>query len=91
MESSMRSRIDGTDKATASVHMDFGDDEMGYMVEYRLMVLYHAKELPDFANAINSPGLKKYQNASKETRDIVDAYAKQMREEFESKKRNSYN
>ena len=35
------------------------------------MVLYHAKELPDFANAINSPGLKKYQNASKETRDIV--------------------
>ena len=32
MESSMRSRIDGTDKATASVHMDFGDDEMGYMV-----------------------------------------------------------
>ena len=91
MESSMRSRIDGTDKATASVHMDFGDDEMGYMVEYRLMELYHAKELPNFANAINSPGLKKYQNASKETRDIVDAYAKQMREEFESKKRNSYN
>ena len=33
IESSMRSRIDGTDKATASVHMDFGDDEMGYMAK----------------------------------------------------------
>ena len=88
MNTSMRQRIGGTDKAIASKHVDFGDNDMGFMVEYKLMEEYGAKESSSFANSekINSPGKKKYEKASDEVKAKVDSEAAKIKKDFEDQK-----
>ena len=65
MKASMTARIGGTQNSIASLHRDFGNDDIGFMVEYKLMEHYEARTSASFANSskIDSPGKKKYDNA----------------------------
>ena len=74
--------------ATAATPRDFGDDDMGFMVEHLLMEHYSASASPGFANAPNlsSPGKKKYEAADADTKAIADAQAGEMIEDFEAQK-----
>ncbi|MDY4250610.1 RHS repeat-associated core domain-containing protein, partial [Bacteroides pyogenes] len=88
MNTSMNQRIGGCSNATASIHVDFGDDDMGFMVEHKLMEDYNARFSEDFANSdkISSPGKKKYEAADAKTRAKVDAEAERIKADFESQK-----
>lgn len=52
-------------------------DDMGFMVEHKMMEKYDARNSPDFANSPNriSPGKKLYEAADPETKAKVDAHA----------------
>jgi hypothetical protein len=88
MGTSMIERIGGSSNATASTHVDFGNDDMGFMVEHKLMEDYDAKDSNAFANSkkISSPGKKKYNAASPEVRAKVDAEAAKIKADFEGQK-----
>lgn len=47
MNTSMNIRIGGKGNAIASSNIDFGDDDMGFMVEHKLMEDYDARYSPD--------------------------------------------
>lgn len=91
MKTSMRKRIGGKDNAIALVNLDFGNNDMGFMVEYRLMEHYNARMSPNYANSprLNSPGKKKYEKAPKKIKQIVDKYVKQMIDDFEQQKKSA--
>ena len=59
----MTQRIRGKANATQSLHVDYGDNKTGFMVEAELMRRKKAVENPNFANKINSPGEKMLANA----------------------------
>ena len=63
MGTSMKQRVGGKAKATQSLHVDYGDNKTGFMVEAELMRRKKAVENPNFANRINSPGEKMLANA----------------------------
>ena len=89
MKASMTTRIGGAQNSIASLHRDFGNDDIGFMVEYKLMKFYSARESASFANSskIDSPGKKKYENADRKTQKKVDRFARKMCKEFEEKKK----
>jgi RHS repeat-associated protein len=70
MLASIRQRV-GTGNAIRSQHVDFGNSDMGLMVEAELMDRHNAVGDPTFANAINSPGKKKLAAASPAVRATV--------------------
>jgi len=74
--------------ATAEVHKDFGDDDMGFMVEHLLMEKYDARASASFANSerVNSPGKKKYEAADPATKRKARRHRDKMLEEFEAQK-----
>jgi RHS repeat-associated protein len=63
MLASIRQRV-GAGNAIRSQHVDFGDSDMGLMVEHVLMDRHNAVGDPTFANAIHSPGRKKFAAAT---------------------------
>ena len=89
MKASMTARIGGAQNSIASLHRDFGNDDIGFMVEYKLMKHYRARKSASFANSpkIDSPGKKKYDNADRKTQKKVDRLARKMIQEFEEKKK----
>jgi RHS repeat-associated protein len=88
MNTSMNQHIGGKDNAIAKTHIDFGDNDMGLMVEHKLMSDYKAVEVGNkaFDNKINSPGKKKYDAATPEVRAKVDAEAAKIKADFEGQK-----
>ncbi|SUB84219.1 Cell wall-associated polypeptide CWBP200 [Pragia fontium] len=87
MNTSMGQRIGGKENATASLHKDFGDDKMGFMVEHLMMDKYDARYSPDYANSdkLNSPGKKLYENADPATQKEAEDKFKEMDEEWQEK------
>jgi RHS repeat-associated protein len=87
-QASQRGRLGKSCNATATVHQDFGDDDMGFMVEHRLMVKYNAQASPNSFNSakLQSPGAKKYAKADAATKAKVDAHADAMEKSYEAKK-----
>ncbi|WP_378175757.1 DUF6531 domain-containing protein [Aquimarina sp. SS2-1] len=63
MKTSMKQRIGGEANATKGLHVDYGSNDMGLMVEAELMDRHNAVSDTDFDNAINSPGKKKLADA----------------------------
>jgi hypothetical protein len=88
MTTSMRGRIGGKENSTAFYHVDFGNDEMGFMVEHRLMKKYNARFSSEFANSerLSSPGKKLYDAADAKTRANVDAEVEKIKNEFEKQR-----
>jgi RHS repeat-associated protein len=88
MNTSMNQRIDGAANATQSTHMDFGNDEMGFIVERKMMEKYNARMSPDFANSekLNSPGKKLYEAADVKTRQAIDRNAAKLDKELKNSK-----
>ena len=72
MNTSMKQRIGGKDKATQSLHIDYGDNKTGFMVEAELMRRKDAVKNEDFANAINSPGKKLLEDAKINDKTLYD-------------------
>lgn len=62
---SMSQRVGGSSKVTQGLHWDYGNNDVGLMVEAELMDRHNAVADPDFANAINSPGKKKLEELKK--------------------------
>jgi len=89
MKASMTARIGGAQNSIASLHRDFGNDDIGFMVEYKLMEHYEARTSDSFANSskIDSPGKKKYDNADGKIQKEVDRLATEMIQEFDEKKK----
>jgi RHS repeat-associated protein len=58
MLQSMKERIGGSDNAKNWAHIDFGDNNMGLMVEQWLIDKYNAVDSSTFANSIHSKGRK---------------------------------
>jgi RHS repeat-associated protein len=87
-EASQRARVKGKCNVTAEASADFGDSEMGFMVEHLLMEHFHAQTDPNFANSpnLNSPGKKKLEAASPGKKRSAKAKAKKLIEEFEAAK-----
>ena len=83
-QQSQRARLRASCPATAAVHQDYGDDDMGYMVEHLLMSDYGAQAAPDFANSANlsSPGKKKYAAASKAKQQEARRNANKLKKAF---------
>ena len=84
---SQSARLGSTCGATAAVHQDFGDDDMGFMVEHLLMDHYGVPG-PGWANADNlsSPGKKKYAAASATDQKKAKAHRDDMLKKFDAKK-----
>ncbi len=81
MNASMSQRIGGSSNATKALHVDYGDNNMGLMVEAELMDRHDAVSDTDFHNAINSPGKKKLADAKlnnptlyQQVQDNADAF-----------------
>ena len=87
-KASQSARLGSTCGATAAVHKDFGDDDMGFMVEHLLMEHYKARTSASFANSpnLNSPGKKKYEAADAATKKKARAKRDAMIKDFEAKK-----
>ena len=79
MLASIRQRV-GAGNAIRSQHVDFGNSDMGLMVEAELMDRHNAVGDPTFANSINSPGRKKLAAAS----PVVRAQVIQNADDFET-------
>jgi hypothetical protein len=81
---SMTERIDGSGNATQWAHQDYGSDEMGFMVEDRMMNKYDARRSPDFANSPNrsSPGKRLYEQADAATKAQADAHADALDQKY---------
>jgi RHS repeat-associated protein len=87
-QASKRARLKGCQKK-ALVHKDFGDDDMGFMVEHLLMKHYNARKSTSWANStrLNSPGKKKYAAASPKRKAEARRKAKALRLKFEAAKK----
>ncbi len=87
METSIKQRLNGN-KATAKTHVDFGNNDLGLMVEHKLMDDYDAVDNDAFANRINSPGKKKYEalDPNSKLKEQVDAEAAKIKSDFEAQK-----
>jgi RHS repeat-associated protein len=85
---SQRARLKGCAKK-ALVHKDYGDDEMGFMVEYLVMKHYKARTSAAWANSprVESPGKKKYAKASVKRQAEARRKAKALRDKFEAEKK----
>lgn len=85
---SQRARLKGCAKK-ALVHKDYGDDEMGFMVEYLVMKHYKARTSTAWANSprVESPGKKKYAKASTKRKAEARRKAKALRDQFEAEKK----
>ena len=80
-QASKAQRTGSTCGATSEVHKDFGDDDMGFMVEHLLMEKYSAATPGSgFLNHPNlsSPGKKKYEAADAATKKKARAHRDQM-------------
>jgi hypothetical protein len=58
MYDSMKERVGGKNNVTQGLHVDYGDNKTGLMVEAELMRRKTAVTDPNFKNEINSPGSK---------------------------------
>ena len=72
MNTSMTQRIHGKANATQSLHVDYGDNKTGFMVEAELMRRKDAVKNEAFANAINSPGKKLLEDAKINNKTLYD-------------------
>ncbi len=84
---SQSARLGSTCGATAAEHQDFGDDDMGFMVEHLLMEHYGVPG-PGWANADNlsSPGKKKFAAAKPAVQKNAEAHRDSMIKKFDAKK-----
>ena len=84
---SQSARLGSTCGAAAAEHQDFGDDEMGFMVEHLLMDHYGVPG-PGWANSPNlsSPGKKKFAAANPATQMKAEAHRDAIIKNFEAKK-----
>lgn len=75
MYASMTERVGGKGNVTQGLHVDYGSNDIGLMVEAELMDRHNALGDPSYANAINSPGKKKLEdlkaNNTKAYQDII--------------------
>ena len=72
MNTLMTQRIHGKANATQSLHVDYGDNKTGFMVEAELMRRKDAVKNEAFANAINSPGKKLLEDAKINNKTLYD-------------------
>ncbi|MFK8289798.1 RHS repeat domain-containing protein [Capnocytophaga canimorsus] len=63
MNASMKQRVGGKTNVIQGVHIDYGNNQTGLMVEAELMRRNDAVADSKFANKINSPGKKMLENA----------------------------
>ncbi|WKL47794.1 RHS repeat-associated core domain-containing protein [Flavobacterium pectinovorum] len=63
MYTSMGQRVGGSSNVTQGLHVDYGSNDMGLMVESELMDRHNAVSDTNFANQINSPGKKMLDDA----------------------------
>lgn len=84
MQASMKQRIGGESNAKKSLHVDYGDNKTGFMVEAELMRRKDAVKDTKFANAINSPGKKLLDDAKINNKALYDDII-QKADDFEKK------
>jgi uncharacterized protein RhaS with RHS repeats len=84
MYASMTERVGGQSNVTQGIHVDYGDDKTGLMVEAELMRRNNAVTDPKFKNAINSPGEKLLKDAELKNRALYDDITKKA-DDFEMK------
>ncbi|MEO6562643.1 MAG: RHS repeat-associated core domain-containing protein [Nitrosospira sp.] len=85
---SARQRLGGCQK-TVVTHSDYGDNEMGFMVEHLIMVARNARLSKDWANSpkLDSPGKKKYAKATSARQDAANAKAKALMKKHDAEKK----
>ncbi|PQL93813.1 RHS repeat-associated core domain-containing protein [Apibacter adventoris] len=84
MYASMKQRVGGKANVTQGIHMDFGDNKTGLMVEAELMRRNNAVSSLDYDNAINSPGKKLLDDARVNNKALYDDIMKKA-DDFETK------
>lgn len=84
MYTSMVERVGGKGNVTQGIHVDYGDNKTGLMVEAELMRRNKAVTAIDFDNAINSPGEKLLADAQLNNPTIYNDIVKKA-DDFETK------
>ncbi|MDW8852411.1 RHS repeat-associated core domain-containing protein [Flavobacterium sp. MMLR14_040] len=84
MYASMTERVGGKAKVTKGIHVDYGDNTKGLMVEAELMRRTDAIADADYKNAINSPGEKLLADAYKNDKALYNDIVKKA-DDFEAK------
>ncbi|MWP50466.1 hypothetical protein GQ592_12015 [Gilliamella sp. Lep-s21] len=69
---------------TQGIHVDFGDNKIGLMVEAELIRRNNAVKDPTFKNSINSPGEKLLKDAELNNKSLYDDIVKKA-DDFETK------
>ena len=76
MYTSMSERVGGSSKVTQGLHVDYGSNDMGLMVEAELMDRHGAVDDGNFANRINSPGKKMLDDANLNNQNLYNQVIK---------------
>lgn len=84
MYDSMRERVGGKANVTQGIHVDFGNNKTGLMVEAELMRRTDAVNKSTFKNSINSPGEKLLKDAELNNKSLYDDIIKKA-DDFETK------
>ncbi|MWP50260.1 RHS repeat-associated core domain-containing protein [Gilliamella sp. Lep-s21] len=84
MYASMKQRVGGKANVTQGIHVDFGDNKIGLMVEAAMMRKKNAVISLNFDNAINSPGEKMLVDVYENDRALYDDIMKKA-DDFETK------
>lgn len=84
MYASMKERVGGKANVTQGIHIDYGNNQTGLMVEAELMRRKNAVTDPNFKNAINSPGEKLLADAQKNNKTLYNDII-QKADDFETK------
>jgi RHS repeat-associated protein len=79
MYTSMKQRVKGKANVTQGIHVDFGDDKIGLMVEAELIRRNNAVKDPTFKNSINSPGEKLLKDTELNNKSLYDDIVKKSR------------
>lgn len=69
---SMKERVGGKANVTQGIHIDYGNSQIGLMVEAELMRRKNAVADSNFENAINSPGERLLANAQKDNKTLYN-------------------
>ncbi len=81
---SMKERVGGKANVTQGIHIDYGNSQIGLMVEAELMRRKNAVADSNFGNAINSPGERLLANAQKDNKTLYNDII-QKADDFEAK------
>lgn len=68
----MKERVGGRANVTQGIHIDYGNSQIGLMVEAELMRRKNAVADSIFENAINSPGERLLANAQKVNKTLYN-------------------